>query len=367
MSTISRIDVYKLKIPCTVPTVVAYGEMAGGEGLLVRIETGDGLYGLGEGGPDFYVTGEIQAATFEVGRELAKRMIGTNAAAIEARVAQMHDTIRYHGSTKGAFETALWDISGKRAGRPLFELWGGERQTLETDHTVVLDTSDVMAAKAADLKEKGFRSIKIKVGRTVQEDLDRVRAIREAVGTEVSLRIDANQGWDVSTAIATLKAMAPYGIEFCEQPVPVWDERGMKVVRGRSPIAIMADESVADHRDAFRLAAAGACDYLNIKLAKSGGLSIGLKIDAIAEAAGMRCMLGCMEETRLGLTAAAHLAAARPNIAFLDLDGCFFLAEDPVTGGITYDGGSITLPESPGLGADIPAEYLENLVSISIT
>ncbi len=367
MSIISRIDVYKLKIPCKVPTIVAYGEMAGGEGLLVRIETGDGLYGLGEACPDFYVTGEIQAASFEVGLELARRMIGTDAAAIEARVAQMNSTVRFHTSTKSAFETALWDLCGKRAGMPLFEVWGGERRTLETDQTVLIDTPEVMAGKAADLKERGFRSIKIKVGRTLLGDLDRVWSIREAVGDSVSLRIDANQGWDVPTAISALEAMAPSAIEFCEQPVPVWDERGMKTVRERSSIPIMADESVADHHDAFRLAASGACDYLNIKLAKSGGLSIGLKIDAIAEAAGMRCMLGCMEETRLGLTAAAHLAAARPNITFLDLDGAFFLVEDPVTGGITYDGGEITLPEGPGLGADIPADYLEDLESISIT
>ena len=367
MSIISRIDVYKLSIPCTEPMVIAYGEFAGGENLLVRIETSDGLYGLGEGSPDCYVTGELQSASFEVGRELAGRMIGTDAAAIEARVAQMNGAVRFQPSTKSAFETALWDLCGKRAGLPLYKLWGGENRALETDHTVDMATPEVMAGKAADLKQRGFHSIKIKVGRTLREDLESVKAIREAVGEGVSLRIDANQGWDVPTAIATLAEMAPFAIEFCEQPVPVWDERGMKTVRERSSVPIMADESVADHHDAFRLAASGACDYLNIKLAKSGGLSIGLKIDAIAEAAGMRCMVGCMEETRLGLTASAHLAAARPNIAFLDLDGAFFLVEDPVTGGITYNGGEITLPESSGLGADIPADYLDDLESVSIT
>ncbi|HSJ55788.1 MAG TPA: enolase C-terminal domain-like protein, partial [Anaerolineae bacterium] len=157
------------------------------------------------------------------------------------------------------------------------------------------------------------------------------------------------------------RGLAPFGIEYCEQPVAAWDVDGLRQVRAASSIPIMADESVFDHHDAHRLTAAGACDYLNIKLAKCGGLGTALKIDAVAQAAGVRCMVGCMWETRLALSANAHLVSARPNIAFADLDGCTGHAFDPVQGGITYDGGRIELPDTPGHGADIEDEFLQGL------
>jgi L-alanine-DL-glutamate epimerase-like enolase superfamily enzyme len=142
----------------------------------------------------------------------------------------------------------------------------------------------------------------------------------------------------------------------------------MRHVRSRTSIPIMADESVFDEHDAFRLVSMDACDYLNIKLAKSGGIHVGLKINAVAEAAGMRCMVGCMTESRLGLSAGAHLVSARPNIAFADLDGADMLRDDPVVGGMVYEhGGRIALPEEPGLGADIDPAYLESLESFTVT
>ncbi len=208
--------------------------------------------------------------------------------------------------------------------------------------------------------------MKIKLGTTVVADVARVAAIRKAVGAGVILRIDANQGWDSPTAIAALCALAPFQVEYCEQPVPCWDMSGLKKVRDASPIPIAADESLFSPHDAISLARAGACDYFNIKLAKSGGIHNAVKIDAIAEAAGIRCMLGCMFETRLALTAAAHLAAAHPNIVFLDLDSAFYLAEDPVLGGLTFDRDAIRLPGEPGLGAEVKPDFLASLEHVSL-
>ena len=193
-----------------------------------------------------------------------------------------------------------------------------------------------------------------------------MRAIREAVGDEVRLRIDANQGWNPVTASAVLDALAPFNIEFCEQPVAYWNDAAMCSLRHTSPIPIMADESLFDHHDAFRLARLDACHYMNIKLSKAGGLYHALQIEAIASAAGIPCMVGCMSETRLALSAAAHLVSARPSIIFADLDGASGLKDDPIVGGMSYDAGRIELTDDPGHGADVKPEVLERLEGVVV-
>ena len=157
------------------------------------------------------------------------------------------------------------------------------------------------------------------------------------------------------------------GIEYCEQPLARWDLDGFRHLRERVSIPIMADESVFDHHDAFKLTAGGCCDYLNIKLAKSGGIHTALKINAVAEASGSKCMLGCMMETRLGLTAAAHLASARTNIRYLDLDGHFQLQQDPILGGARWEGATITLPDDPGIGATVDPAFLAKCEQVSFS
>ncbi len=163
-----------------------------------------------------------------------------------------------------------------------------------------------------------------------------------------------------------LKSLEPMGIEYCEQPVAYWDYENMRRIRQNTSIAIMADESLFDHHDAFKLASMGCCDFFNIKLAKAGGIHTALKINAIAEGSGIRCMVGCMMETRLGLTAAAHVVSARPNIRYADLDGYLALKDDPVVGGAQYQAGEITLPETPGHGADVDAGFLEGCECVAI-
>ena len=159
------------------------------------------------------------------------------------------------------------------------------------------------------------------------------------------------------------RAMEPYGLQYSEQPLAVWDHENLRRLREKVDTPICADESVFDDKDALKLMSMGAVDYLNIKLGKSGGIGTALRIEAIARAGGSKCMIGCFAESRLGLTAAAHLACARPNIKFLDLDSAYILKIDPVQGGIRYDqeiGGGIELPETPGLGASIKDDFLES-------
>jgi L-alanine-DL-glutamate epimerase-like enolase superfamily enzyme len=366
MPTITKVEIYKLNIPRQTQFRIAIGVFEEVQNLLVRIHAGDGLYGLGEGAPLPFLCGETQAIAFEASKALARLLIGRDPYAVEARMQELGSYLVHNTTARSAFDMALYDLLGKRAGLPLYALLGGEKRALTTDETIGLDTPGAMAQEAMEAKERGFAAIKVKLGTGFPDDLDRIRAIREAVGPETLLRIDANQGWDPVTAERILQELARFDIQYCEEPVAHWNNQALRRVRDKSPIPIMADESLFDHHDAFRLASMGACDYFNIKLAKSGGIHTALKINAVAEAAGIQCMVGCMSETRLGLSAAAHLVSARPNIVFADLDSAFGKA-DLVDGGITYDGDSITLPDAPGHGADIKPEVLASLESCTIT
>ena len=223
-----------------------------------------------------------------------------------------------------------------------------------------------MVQKAIEFQQLGFKAIKVKLGTNKNDDIERIVKIREAVGSKIPIRIDANQGWNYPTALTVLQGLEPYGIEYCEQALAHWDYENASRLRQNTNIPIMADESLFDHHDALKLISNGSCDYFNIKLAKSGGIHTALKINAIGEAAGIPCMLGCMNETRLGLTAAAHVISARPNIIFTDLDGHLFLKEDPIIGGAQYNVGEITLPETPGHGADVDPEFLKKLECFTV-
>jgi len=366
-ATISAIDIFKLTIPLRRPFAIALGTIESAANILVRIRAADGSIGLGEGSPLAVVTGETQATCFEAARAMAPLLLGRDALAVEARMAELQRGMAGNPTTKSAFDMALYDLAARHAQLPLYALLGGERREVWTDDTIGLNPPAVMAAAAVDVVARGFPAVKVKLGTGHDEDVARIRAVREAIGEGIPLRVDANQGWDVPTAIQTLRDLAPFGIHYCEQPVAGWDVEGLRRVRAGSPIPIMADESLFDHHDAYRLAGLACCDYFNIKLAKSAGIHTALKIDAVAQAAGIQCMLGCMWESRLALSAMAHLVSARPNIAFADLDGHTGHALDPISGGIVYDGGRISLPDTPGHGAGVEDGFLEGLERWSIS
>ena len=365
-SKIVRVEIYKLNIPFHAPFRIALGIKSAANNILVRIYQEDGQYGSGEGSPTPYTTGETQAISLAAASDLARLMLGKDPGAIEARRKEMDAFLANNTTTKCAFDMALYDLLGKNLNVPLYRLLGGEKRPVETDQTIGIDTPSIMAEKAAAIKAQGFSAIKLKLGTNQKDDIERVRLVRQTIGSEIRLRLDANQGWDPAEAVGILRELAQFDIQYCEEPVRRWNNSAMRRIRRASPIPIVADESLFSEQDAFRLASMEACDYFNIKLAKSGGIHSALKINAIGEGAGIRCMLGSMTETRLGLTAAAHLVSARPNIAFADLDTVFFHAEDRVVGGIQYQGGTITLPDEPGLGADFDSAYLSGLEKIII-
>jgi L-alanine-DL-glutamate epimerase-like enolase superfamily enzyme len=258
---------------------------------------------------------------------------------------------------------ALYDLAAKAAEMPLYQFLGGEPRPLRTDLTIGLqDTVEETVSRAQQILDAGFDAIKLKVGRPGLADVAHVAAVRQLAGPSIAIKVDSNQGWDYPTAVANIRAMEGLNLQYSEQPLAVWDIDNLARLRSKVDLPICADESVFDDKDALRLVRAGAADYLNIKLGKAGGIHTGLKINAIAEAAGCKCMIGCFSESRLALSAAAHLAMARPNICFLDLDSAFHFDQDPVLGGVTYDnkvGGVLHLPDTPGHGALFDESVLE--------
>ncbi len=365
-STITRIDIYKMNISLHEPFIISLGTSYRAENLLVRVHTSDGLMGLGEGSPLSTINGETQDIAFDAARSLAGLLIGREPTDIEGTVAAMNAALPFNTSAKCALDCALYDLLGKRAGLPLYALLGSSARRIRTDLTISITPPDQIAAKAQAVVARGFRTIKLKLGTNRRDDVARVRTVRETVGRDAVLTVDANQGWQAATAIAVLNDIAPYDVEHCEQPVPKWDHTALKQVRDASPIPIVADEACFDHHDAYALARERAADMFNIKLSKSGGIHTALKIAAVAESVGMKCMVGCMLEAKIGITASAHLAAARPVINYADLDGILLHSEDPFSGGVRVEGDELVLPDAAGIGVEVDEGWLSELECVRV-
>jgi L-alanine-DL-glutamate epimerase-like enolase superfamily enzyme len=350
------------------PFSIATGTMHYAQNIFIRVHTDAGLYGVGECSAFPMIVGETQAGCFEVAKDFAAIWKGKDPLQIELRMNELHAAIAFNSTIKSAFDMALYDLAAKAVKQPLYSFLGGTKtKKLETDITVGLDEPARMAKQARAFKEQGFRIIKIKLGKDPIEDVQRVRQIREAVGSGLLLRIDANQGWDEDAARYALQNMATYDIQFCEQPMRYWNDDKLPALRHASTIKIMADESVFDHHDARRLIAAGACDYVNIKFAKSGGILEATRINACCEKNNIPCMMGGMLESRVALSAFAHFALAHDNIVFYDMDTCMLgHKKDPVTGGVQYNGYYVEVPDTPGIGADADEDFLKELEQAEI-
>ncbi len=363
---INSIGIYKLIIPLKEPFVISLGAQYNAESIIVIIKTENDFTGYGECSPYMSINGESADTCFIVGQYLAKVLKGKNALDIKECVQAMDKTIYGNSSIKSAFDMALFDIASQHADLALYKFLGGKNnKTLITDYTVSIGEAKKMAEDAAKYKQLGFPVIKVKLGESTYKDAERIHLIREAIGYEIPLRIDANQGWDVKTAIATLKELERYNIQHCEEPIPRWDFMRLRKVKKKSRIPIMADESCCNHHDAKRLIDLKACDMLNIKLGKSGGLYDALQIISLAEKAKMKMQVGAFMESRLGMTAFAHLALCSDNIAYCDFDTPLMFTEDPVSGGLTYhENGVVKVPETQGLGAWIEEDYLEKFEKV---
>lgn len=359
-------EIWKLSIPMH-PFTIATGTMHFAQNTFIRLHTDAGIYGVGECSAFPMIVGETQATCFEMAKDFAALWKNRDATDIEARMRELHAFTAYNSTIKSAFDMALFDLAAKKAGQPLYQYLGGQKKALETDLTIGIDTPENMAAAATDFVKRGVRIIKVKLGKNAAEDVERIKSIREAAGDNILLRVDANQGWSYDEALFALQSIHPYNIEFCEQPMRRWDDDKLPALRKNSPVRIMADESVFDHHDARRLLEADACDYVNIKFAKSGGILEAQRINAVCAERGIPCMMGGMLESRVALSAFAHFALSQPNVVYYDMDTCMLGHKtDPVTGGVRYKGFFLETPDAPGIGADVDEAFLAGLEKATV-
>lgn len=331
-----KLETQAFDLKLTTPFRISRHVQLTAKNVLARI-THEGITGLGEAAPSEHY-GENRGTVLAALALLADEL-GDDPFAIEETLAHVNHVIGLNPSAKAAIDMALYDLIGKRLNVPVYRLLGlSAARTPLTSYTIGIDTPEVMAQKA--LAARAYPILKIKVG--TPHDVANLKAIREV--SQAVIRVDANTAWTPKEAIRAINELAEFHIEFVEQPVNPRDLAGLKYVREHTPLPIITDESSITVEDIPRVAE--CTDGINIKLMKCGGLSHALKMIHVARAHHLKVMIGCMIESSLAITAAAHLT---PLVDYADLDGHLLVDDDPYMG-VKVEQGRLILPDGPGLG-----------------
>ena len=350
---ITEVRLGRISVPLRVPFKTALRSVSSVEDVIVEVHTDAGLVGYGEAPPTGAITGDTTGAILGALRDhIIKTVVGRDVDDFEDLMLALDKCVVKNTSAKAAMDMALWDLYGQMYKIPVYKLLGGSRKQIVTDITISVNDPEEMARDTVNAVERGYDTLKVKVGANPSLDVARLSAVRRAAGPDVRIRIDANQGWKPKEAVRILNQMQEKGldIEFVEQPVKAHDFEGLKYVTERSHVPVLADESVFSPADALTIMQMGAADLVNIKLMKCGGIYNALKIASAAEVCGVECMIGCMLEAKISVNAAVHLACARQIITKIDLDGPVLCSEDPILGGAVFDEQNVTVSDDPGLG-----------------
>lgn len=375
MARIRAVRSSVLSIPLHTPFVTALRRTSTIDTLIVCLDLADGTTGLGEAPQVWAVTGDsVASATACVEQVLAPVLVGADSDDWDALAAGVARACARNFGAKAAVETALLDAVARASGMPLAHLFadvagvprpvsrgvglgGGAAGVFEvaTDVTISAGSPEALGSAAQARVAEGFTRLKLKVGTDAATDVARVRAVREAAGPDIGVRLDANQGWSREDAVAVIRALAEadLGVEIVEQPVAGDDVEGLAWVRERVDLPIMADETVYGATDLERVIRLEAADAVNVKLAKCGGPLTGLRLLARAREAGLGTMVGSMMESHVGVATAASMVAAVGTSAVSDLDAAWWATHSPYAGGPTYGPGVIQLPDAPGQGMSL--------------
>ncbi|OOM75379.1 L-Ala-D/L-Glu epimerase [Clostridium puniceum] len=350
---IKNIEVSEILVPLVTPFKTALRTINAVNDIVVKIITDTGEIGYGEASPTAAITGETkESIKSAVLNYIKPSVIGMEIDNFEGLMERINSCILKNTSAKAAVDMAIYDLYAKKLNSPLYKILGGYRNEITTDITISLNEIDQMVQDSIKAVNGGFNILKIKVGKDSQKDIERVSEIRKAVGKNIILRVDANQGWTSKLAVKIINTLEDKDlkIQLVEQPVKYWDIEGMKYVTQNTYTKILADESVFSVQDAFKIIIERAADLINIKLMKTGGIFNALKICNIAEVYGIECMIGCMLESKISASAAANLGAAKKIITMIDLDGPALCKIDSISGGPVFKGSSIKMSEKTGIG-----------------
>lgn len=355
MSKIERISCDRLSTPLHTPFVTSLRRTDTTETVVVQVTDSDGVTGWGEAPGVWQVTGEsLAGAEACMLGPLNDAVVGIDCDDLTLLTRRVTASVAGNFGAKAAVDVALHDLAARRHGLSLPVFLGATRHRVRTDVTLASGDLDAMRDAALARVNDGFAVLKLKVGTGAETDVARVRAARSAVGPDIDIRLDANQGWSPRQAVRVISTLEDAGldVELVEQPVDAEDLDGLAWVTSRVNTAVMADESVYGLRDLTEVIRRRAADMVNVKLAKCGGIATARTLLELARAHGMGTIIGSMMETQIGVGAAASLAAAYPTTTTSDLDAAWWASAPSVVGGLSYDGDVVVLPPAPGLGIE---------------
>ncbi|MEE4377870.1 MAG: dipeptide epimerase [Candidatus Competibacteraceae bacterium] len=339
-------------LPLARPYTIAFRTISAIDCVLVELHTDQGRVGLGTASPEPYVTGETETACQAALEETALDwLVGQDVRRLPALCRALQHRLPHTPAARAALDMALHDLLAQYLSLPLVEMLGRAHEQLTTSVTIGIKPVPETLAEAEERIGKGFRALKIKLGHSLEEDLERLHRLRERFGKTITIRVDPNQGYSAVDVLEFVERSADLAIEFLEQPMPVSQLNAMRALPESVRARLAADECLLNENDALGLLMPpSACGIFNIKLMKCGGVSPALRIAALAETAGIDLMWGCMDESVIGISAALHAALASPATRYLDLDGSFDLARDIAKGGFVLEDGRLRTTDAPGLG-----------------
>jgi L-alanine-DL-glutamate epimerase-like enolase superfamily enzyme len=350
---ITNIQFIPVEMKLAIPYTIAYETIDKTTNVFLKIETNSSVIGYGCAAPDLEVTGETAQSVSECfSTFLPSHLIGADPLRFSYIMENLKIKMAKHPSALAAVDMALFDILGKLAGIPLWKILGGFRNRIKTSITIGIQSVSETINSAKDIIANGYKCLKIKGGIDVYEDIERLIKLREVMGKNIELRFDANQGYTVDQSILFVKKTEKVNLELIEQPTPKGETDLLGRVTNNVPIPVMADESLMNLRDAFRLARKNLVDMVNIKLMKVGGISEAIHINSVARSANLEVMVGCMDESALAIAAGLHFALSRPNVKYADLDGHLDLIDDPASGSVSIRDGYLIPNDLPGLGCN---------------
>ena len=351
---ITNVKTFSENLELTRPYTIAYETFDSVENIFLIIETGGGIIGVGAGSPSAFVTGETMASAKEKLLEVADLLKGADVRKIQAIIQRIQEFFPANPAVCAAADIALHDAYGKLLGLPLVDLWGRAHFSLPTSITIGIKSIEESVEEAKEYMQMGFKVLKLKTGKSVAEDVAIFSKIRETVGEDIKIRVDANQGYTVEDTQNFYQQTEKLGLELMEQPMHYDQVTSMKKLPPNIRSICMADENLKTMEHALELAQKPLHFGLyNIKLMKCGGIAAGRQIASIANLANIGLMWGCMDESIISITAALHAALASPATKYLDLDGSLDLAKDIVKGGFVLKDGVMSIGEGAGLGVTL--------------